>query len=112
MVTKKKKNPATLLTQYQQLKEEILQLGFICQGSVSSIYQRCGKKNCQCQTDPNLRHGPYSLWTRKIRGKTASRFLNEENAQECKDWIANQRKLEKIIKQMHELSKQAADWYR
>ena len=98
--------------EYEQLKKELLSVGFICVGSVSSVFQQCGKENCRCHNDRDSRHGPYSLWTRKIRGKTTSRFLNEENAQECKEWIANQRKLHKIIKRMQKLSQKAADWYR
>jgi len=101
-----------LLKKYEALKKELLSIGFLCVGSVSSVYRPCGKQNCRCQTDPEFRHGPYFQWTRKIKGKTVSRFLNDENAQECLDWIANQRKLQDIIKQMQELSKQAADWYR
>lgn len=109
---KKQKDRSSLFKEYSQLKNELLSIGFICVGSVSAVYHKCGKENCRCSDDPNFRHGPYSLWTRKIRGKTISRFLNEENAQECKDWIANQRKLEKIVRRMQELSKKAADWYR
>lgn len=108
----KQKDRASLLKEYEQLKKELLTVGFVCLGSVSAVYQQCGKPNCRCHNDPDSRHGPYSLWTRKIKGKTTSRFLNQQNATECKEWIANQRKLQKIIKQMQELSKKAADWHR
>src|SRR5262245_12272781 len=101
-----------LLKKYEKLKQELLDLGFLCVGSVSSVYRPCGKTNCSCHTDPEFTHGPYYQWTRKIKGKTVSRFLNEENAKECLGWIANQRKLESIIKQMQDLSTEAADWYR
>lgn len=107
----KKKNRPFLLKEYEQLKKELLSVGFICVGSVSSVYHKCGKQNCRCNDDPSFKHGPYSLWTRKIRGKTVSRFLNDENALECREWIGNQRKIEKLIKKMQELSKKAADWY-
>lgn len=111
-MAQKQKDRSALLKEYEQLKKEFLSVGFICVGSVSAVYHQCGKQNCRCHNDPASRHGPYSLWTRKIKGKTISRFLNEEKAQECKDWIANQRKLQNIIKRMQELSKKAADWYR
>jgi uncharacterized protein DUF6788 len=101
-----------LITKFESLKKELLDLGFLCVGSVSSVYRPCGKQNCRCQSDPEFRHGPYYQWTRKIKGKTVSRFLNEENAQECLAWIANQRKLEAIVKEMQDLSKEAAEWYR
>jgi hypothetical protein len=50
--------------------------------------------------------------TRKVKGKTVSRFLNEENAKECKEWIANHRELEAILKKMRKLSQKAANWHR
>lgn len=111
-MTEKQKNRSSLLKEYEQLKKELLSVGFICMGSVSAVYRECGKENCRCSDNPKFRHGPYSLWTRKIKGKTISRFLNDKNAQECKAWISNQRKLERIIKRMQELSKKAADWNR
>ena len=112
-MTRKQKDRSALLKEYQQLKKELVSVGFICVGTVSAVYRQCGKQNCRCHNDPDSRHGPYSLWTLKIKGKTTSRFLNEENAKECKDWITNQRKLQKIIKRMQELSKKAAaDWHR
>lgn len=109
---KKQQDRTALLKEYEQLKKELLSVGFVCVGSVSAVYQQCGKENCRCHNDPEYRHGPYSLWTRKIKGKTVSRFLNQQNAQECKEWITNQRKLQKIIKTMQKLSQKAADWYR
>ena len=101
-----------LIKKYEKLKKNLLNLGFLCVGSVSSVYRPCGKLNCRCHSDTEFRHGPYYQWTRKIKGKTVSRFLNEQDAQECLAWIANQRKLEAIIKEMQDLSKRAAEWYR
>lgn len=109
MDTKKTKT-VSLLNRYQDLKKKLISIGFICQGSISSVYQKCGTSSCRCHKDPDSRHGPYYLWTRKIKGKTVSRFLNAQQAEECKQWIANHRQMQTIIEEMRKLSKKAADW--
>lgn len=49
-------------------------------GSVSERWMKCGKPGCPCQTDKKARHGPYFSVTRGVKGRTSSRYLNEEEA--------------------------------
>jgi hypothetical protein len=71
---------------YQQLKKELLELGWICQGS--------------------LMHEPPHAWrwTRKVKAKTVTVALSERQAELCQQAIANHRRLEHILSQMRELS--------
>lgn len=101
-----------ILRQYQELKQKLLEVDFICPGSVTRIFQECGKPNCRCHQGKKFRHGPYYLWTRKVHGKTVTRQLTEQQALQCKQWIGNNRKLRTIIKQMQKLSSRAAPWCR
>ena len=89
---------------YNLLKKEIKNLGFICTGSVRSVYLKCGKRKCICHKDENARHGPYNIWTRKVKAKTITRTLSNEQSQICKEFIQNIRKLESIIEKMKELT--------
>ena len=95
-----------LHSQYELLKQQIAQIGFICTGSVMSVHQKCGSPTCACAHDPSARHGPYNRWTRKEKGKTVTRTLNETQAAACRRCIENQRRLEEILVQMRRLSVQ------
>jgi hypothetical protein len=44
------------------------------------------------------------IWTRKVAGKTVTRGLSPEKAQQMKQAIANYRQLEKMIEEMREIT--------
>lgn len=77
-----------LQERYEQLKTQLLELGWIAQGSVMPQPPRAWRL------------------TRKVKAKTISVALSAEQAALYKQAIANQRKLEKILAQMRELSKE------
>jgi uncharacterized protein DUF6788 len=77
-----------LQERYQHLKTQLLELGWIAQGSVMPQPPRAWRL------------------TRKVKAKTVSVALSEQQAALYKQAIANQRKLERILRQMRELSKQ------
>jgi hypothetical protein len=93
--------------QYTAVKNHILQIGFITEGSLSKRYLTCGKASCRCTSDPAHRHGPYYLLTWKRKGRTVSQFLPESLAQQYEEWIRNRQSLSKILKQMHSISQKA-----
>ena len=71
---------------YEQLKKELLGLGWICQGS--------------------LMHAPPHAWrwTRKVNAKTVTVALSEPQAELYQQAIANHRRLEQLLSEMRELS--------
>ncbi|MBA2705834.1 MAG: hypothetical protein H0U60_18510 [Blastocatellia bacterium] len=77
-----------LQERYQHLKTKLLELGWIAQGSVMPQPPRAWRL------------------TRKVHAKTVSVALSEQQAALYQQAIANQRKLESILRQMRELSKQ------
>ena len=56
---------------------------------------------------PGPRHGPYHYWTRKARGKTVGLKLTEDELVLYREWIENNRKLERLVKEMRHLSSRA-----
>ena len=87
------------------LKAELQTLGFIGQGSVSTRrIITCGRPACRCHDDPDARHGPYHYWTRKARGKTVGLKLTEDELVLYREWIANNRELERIVREMRRIS--------
>jgi hypothetical protein len=73
---------------YEQLKNELLELGWISQGSL-------------------MRQLPNAWrWTYKVKTKTVTVALYKEQAELYQKAITNHRKLEKLLRQMRELSQQ------
>ena len=85
-------------------KAELQTLGFIGQGSVSTRRITCGRPACRCYSDPEARHGPYHYWTRKARGKTVGLKLTDEELGLYREWIENNRELERLVKKMRNIS--------
>ncbi len=77
---------------YRQLQRQLGQLGFLCKGSV---FER----------NPSQQGSRY-VWTRKVKAKTVTVALSEEQFQWLRQAVANQRRLEKIVRQMQMLSLQ------
>jgi hypothetical protein len=98
-----------LLQRYNELGKQLAHIGFICNGTVMSVYRKCGKPNCGCKESEHMQHGPYHIWTRKERGKTVTRSLSEKQARQCSLYIKNFKKMESIIEEMKKLTIQMVE---
>ena len=67
-------------------------------------YLTCGKPNCRCRTDKKARHGPYNVWTRKVKRKTVTKYLSDKQADLCAQFIQNSNQLEAFINEMRTIS--------
>lgn len=94
---------------YQALKRSLADIGFIRRGSVVRRFMPCGKTGCCCQATPPQLHGPYYQWTRKVRGKTLTVRLAPEEARRIEEWIANGRRLRRVVAQMESVSLRITD---
>lgn len=101
-----------LSQEYALMRAELAGIGYILQGSVTERRIPCGKVACACTTDVGARHGPYIQWNRYKRGRTVSTYLTPEQAALCREWIDNNRKLEKVIARMRGLSIRIARLYK
>ncbi|MDP7611704.1 MAG: hypothetical protein QGH62_04580 [Nitrospinaceae bacterium] len=90
--------------EYQKLRDQLTQTGYICTGSITTVYRKCGKSYCFCAKDENAVHGPYNVWTRKVKGKTVTRNLTDAQAELCKECIQRMRKVEVILEKMKNLT--------
>ena len=97
------------LKQYRELKERILDVGFICSGSFVERRVTCGNPQCPCRSDPDKLHGPYCQLSWKVKGKSVSRFLSSEEAALYREWISNRQKLAAIVDAMYDISEKARD---
>jgi len=91
---------------YDRLKRELVSLaarmGFLLAGSVQSRFFECTRpnNNCRCHDDPANRHGPYHYWTRKVKYKTVSVTLTEEQLAQVRECIETNRTLQRLLKRM------------
>jgi hypothetical protein len=101
---------AELLHRYNELENQLAHIGFVCNGTVMSVYRKCGKPNCGCRESKTMQHGPYHIWTRKEKGKTITRSLSERQAGECALYIKNFKKMESIIEEMKRITIQMIEY--
>lgn len=94
---------------YRELKKRLQDLGFAVAGTITERYTLCGKASCRCHADPPQRHGPYYQYSRKVAGKTISRLVTAEQADQYRQWIANRRALDEITAAIDEISHHAAE---
>jgi len=94
---------------YRQLAEQLAEIGLISSGSVTRRYTRCGTAGCRCNADPPQPHGPYWQWTAKVNGKTVTRRLTDREAKLYQEWIANDRRLRRVISQMRQVAAKAGE---
>ena len=78
--------------QCRQLQRQLAQLGYVSQGSV---FER----------GPGQQGSRY-VWTRKVKAKTVTVALSQEQYHWLRQAVANQRQLGRIIRQMQILSRQ------
>lgn len=71
----------------QELAEALGQIDGLLPGSVAVRHMRCGKLGCACKADPPTLHGPYIQWTRTVKGKTVTRYLNQDDSARYQSWF-------------------------
>jgi hypothetical protein len=92
---------------YLELKQQMQKVDFVCVGSVQTRYLPCGTPGCRCHRDPAQRHGPYHYWTRKVQGRTVTVLLQQEEVALYREWIQNNRQLDRLVREMRRISARA-----
>jgi len=90
----------TLQARYEKYAHSLTAIGPICQGTVierNDVRRRSGKTKT---------YGPYYLWTRKLKGKTLSIAISQQQYDQLKQAIANQNRLDKILAKMRSLTQE------
>jgi hypothetical protein len=82
----------------------IASTGNVLPGTILQRHTRCGRPGCACQADPPRPHGPYWQWTRKVAGKTITRYIPAEMASEYQAWIDNDRRIRELLARLEQLT--------
>jgi hypothetical protein len=78
--------------EYDRLKQHLAQVGWISQGYVQDRGPGAG--------------GPCYQWTRKVKGKTVSVALSQEQYEGLRQAIADWRQVQQTLQEMQRLSRQ------
>jgi hypothetical protein len=98
---------ARLRARFQQRAEELSQIGFMIRGSIIERLSRCGSTGCGCHDEPPRLHGPYWQWTSKVKGKTVTRNLSDDEVSRYREWMENAKRFDQIVQDLHHLSAEA-----
>lgn len=93
----------------RRIAAELSAIGYCLPGSVTERHMRCGRSGCACKADPPVLHGPYRQWSRKIDGKTVSRWLSPEQAERYGEWFANGKRVRDLLTELEALSLRIAE---
>ena len=88
---------------YEKLMAQLCQVGFICNGSMREVYQKCGKLTCSCAHDNEKEHGPYYIWNLTNKGKQTCRSFSQQQAKSFREYNLNYQKMKSITDQLCEL---------
>jgi Family of unknown function (DUF6788) len=99
----------TELREHQRIVAALAQTSLALPGNLVTRSLTCGKAGCRCKADPPQLHGPYHQWTRKIDGKTVTRWLSAEQAARYQDWFANARRLRELLTELEGLALRVAE---
>jgi hypothetical protein len=88
---------------------ELAGLGLALPGTLIERHVRCGKPGCRCHADPPVLHGPYWQWTRKVAGKTITRLVPDDQLDDYRQWLDNDRKLRALVAELEALTLAIAD---
>jgi|HubBroStandDraft_1064217.scaffolds.fasta_scaffold341782_2 hypothetical protein len=95
---------ASRRSELRRITAELAKVGPVLPGSVLRRYTRCGREGCKCMADPPQRHGPYWSWTRKVRAKTVTRYLSEDQYEDYREMFDNAKRLRSLCDELESVS--------
>ena len=103
-----RKSIASLEAQRKKIIAYLLNAHDMVDGSIYTVYKKCGSKNCKCAK--GKLHGPFNYLSRKINGRTKLTFVRradepniEKMAQDYRKYITHMARLVKIDKKIYEM---------
>ena len=103
-----RKNIASLEAQREKIIHYLLNAHDMIDGSIYTVYKKCGSKNCRCAL--GKLHGPFSYLSKKASGKTKLTFVRradeadiEKMALDYRKYITHMARLNKIDRKIYDV---------
>jgi len=98
-----------LKQEIESIKRQLLELGPIHPGSISSQYNVCGTPSCRCHDPVNpKKHGPYNKLTYSHAGRSSCRFVRADRVDELEQRLDSYKTLRRLIARWIELAIEVA----
>jgi hypothetical protein len=80
---------ATLERQIEKVKRDLVALGDLRPGSLSTQYNVCGTPGCRCKATPPEKHGPYYQVSYTRKGKSSTKFVKQKDLPAVRKQLEN-----------------------
>jgi hypothetical protein len=88
---------AVLERQIEQVKRELVALGDLRPGSLSTQYNVCGTPGCRCKATPPEKHGPYYQVSYTRKGKSSTKFVKEKDLPAVREQLENYARMKVLM---------------
>ena len=95
---------ATLERQIEKAKHELVALGDLRPGSLSTQYNVCGTPGCRCKATPPEKHGPYYQVSFTRKGKSSSKFVKKKDLPAVRKQLKNYERMKLLTARWIELA--------
>src|ERR1700692_598468 len=95
---------ATLERQIDKVKRDLVALGDLRPGSLSTQYNVCGTPGCRCKATPPEKHGPYYQVSFTRKGKGSSKFIRKEDLPTIRKQLKNYETMKMLVDQWIDLA--------
>ena len=110
MTNSEDRDLAGLETQRTRLHGQLASVGDFRRGSLVSTYRRCGKTYCACSDPDHPGHGPISLLTKSVDGKTVTRAVPDgPTLAKVQQEVARYKQFKAVVDQIVEVNEAICD---
>ena len=95
---------ATLERQIEKVKRDLVALGDLRPGSLSTQYNVCGKPGCRCKATPPEKHGPYYQVSYTRKGKSSSKCVKQKDLPAVRKQLKNYERMKLLMDRWIELA--------
>jgi len=95
---------ATLERQIEKVKRDLVALGDLRPGSLSTQYNVCGTPGCRCKATPPEKHGPYYQVSYTRKGKSSTKFVKQKDLPAVRKQLENHARMKFLMDRWIELA--------
>ena len=95
---------ATLQRQIAKIKCDLVALGDLRPGSLSTQYNVCGSPGCRCKASPPEKHGPYYQVSYTRKGKSGSKFVKKKDLPKVRKQLKNYQRMKLLMERWVDLA--------
>jgi len=95
---------ATLERQIEKVKRDLVELGDLRPGSLSTQYNVCGTPGCRCKAIPPEKHGPYYQFSYTRKGKSSTKFIKQKDLPAVRKQLKNYERMKLLMERWIDLA--------